>query len=239
VKRSRDGVLLAAALCLLACAEPGGGGDEVARSALIIVDMQYDFLPGGALPTTGGGEIVPLINSLQREFDLVVATQDWHPLRHMSFASSHPGHQAGDVVRVDEIDQVLWPDHAIQRSPGAELVEGLDKSRIARVFQKGMDPEIDSYSGFFDNGQRIGTGLDTYLREQGVTHVYVVGLALDYCVKFTAMDARRIGFETTLIVDASRSVDLRPSDGRDAVVAMRGAGIHVVDAKSILGATAE
>lgn len=220
-------------LLLISCKETAITSPESNRRALIIVDMQNDFLPGGSLPTAGGDQIVNLINRLQGEFDLVVATQDWHPQNHGSFASNQPGHRPGEVVKLHGLDQVLWPDHAVQGSAGAELVADLNKRAIERVFQKGMDPKVDSYSGFFDNGQRGDTGLDAYLRSQDVSEVYVVGLALDYCVKYTAMDARQQGFDTTLIVDATRAVNLQPQDGKAAVDAMKLAGIQIVRAESL------
>ena len=153
---------------------------------------------------------------------------------HGSFASSHPGRSVGEVIDLNGLDQVLWPDHAIQGSHGAELTAKLDQDKIARVFQKGTNPEVDSYSGFYDNGRRGDTGLDDYLKSKGVTQVYVVGLALDYCVKYTAMDANRAGYDTTLIVDASRAVNLEPDDGADAVGMMEAAGIGVINFDNII-----
>jgi nicotinamidase/pyrazinamidase len=225
---------VAAVLMLISCTAPDEPPTSTGRRALIIVDMQYDFMPGGALPTSGGDEIVGLINRLQPAYDLVVATQDWHPQGHGSFASRHPGAHPGDVVQLAGLEQVLWPDHAVQGSHGADLVAGLDRSRIARVFRKGTEPDVDSYSGFYDNGRRGDTGLADYLREQGVAEVAVVGLALDYCVKYTALDAARSGFRTSVIVDASRAVNLAPGDGEDAVGTMRAAGVRVARSASIL-----
>ena len=219
---------------LLSCSEPTDAPQETGKRALIIVDMQYDFLPGGALETTDGDKILNPINDLQSEFELIVATQDWHPKGHGSFASSHPGRSTGDTVDLNGLDQVLWPDHAIQESDGAELSADLDQERIARVVRKGTDPEVDSYSGFFDNGHRGDTGLDAYLKEEGITQVYVVGLALDYCVKFTALDAKLAGYETTLIVDASRAVNLQPEDGANAIEMMKAAGVNIVNSSSLL-----
>ena len=219
---------------LLSCTESLDAPQETSKRALIIVDMQYDFLPGGALETKGGDEILKPINDLQEQFDLIVATQDWHPKGHGSFASSHPGRSTGDIIDLNGLDQVLWPDHAIQESDGAKLSAELDQEKIARVFRKGINPEVDSYSGFFDNGHRGDTGLDTYLKEEGVTQVYVVGLALDYCVKYTALDARKIGYETTLIVDASRAVNLYPEDGANAIGMMKDAGVKMVNYRSLL-----
>lgn len=194
---------------------------------LIIVDVQHDFLPGGALPVPEGDQVIPAINQLQKQFELVVATQDWHPAGHGSFASSHPGKRPGEVIELHGLPQVLWPDHCVQGTFGAELARGLDTARIARVFQKGTDPAVDSYSGFFDNGHRHDTGLADYLRQQGVQVVHVAGLATDYCVKYTALDAARLGFETHLLLPACRGVNLRPGDVERAVEEMRAAGVQV------------
>src|SRR5437870_175666 len=178
-------------------------------NALIIVDLQNDFLPGGALPVPHGDEVIPLANELQRRFDLVVATQDWHPPDHGSFAANHPGKKPGDVIELNGLSQILWPTHCVQNSRGAQFVAALDPSRIAKIFQKGTDPAIDSYSGFFDNGHRRSTGLGEWLADRRATSVHVCGLATDYCVKFTALDARRLGLETSCIEDASRGVELK------------------------------
>lgn len=229
------GLWLVAVVLLAACNAPEEPRQATGKSALIIVDMQYDFMPGGALATSGGDELPALINALQDKFDLVVATQDWHPPGHGSFASSHPGHKPGEVIDLNGLEQILWPDHAVQGTHGAELVADLDQERIAYIVQKGTDPGVDSYSGFFDNGHRVDTGLDAYLESQGVTMVSVVGLALDYCVKYTALDAAREGYDTTLIADASRAVNLQPEDGANAIDMMREAGIHVIDSDSLLG----
>jgi nicotinamidase/pyrazinamidase len=202
-------------------------------NALILVDLQNDFVPGGALAVPEGDAIVPLINAIQPHFDLVVATQDWHPPEHGSFAANHPGRKVYDVIDLAGLPQVLWPVHCVQGTPGAALVSSLDTGRIARVFQKGTDPTIDSYSGFFDNGHRKSTGLGDYLRETGVTRVYVCGLASDYCVKFTALDAKQLGFETFLIEDASRGVNVKPGDVARAVEDMRGAGVQIIHAADV------
>jgi nicotinamidase/pyrazinamidase len=225
------GLLCVVVLLLTSCSANDEVPQEAGRRALIIVDMQNDFSPGGARPAEGGDQIVELINRLQQEFDLVVATQDWHPENHGSFASNHPGREPGEVIELKGLKQELWPDHAVQGSTGAEFVSGLDRSRIAKVFQKGTDPEVDSYSGFFDNGQQGDTGLDAFLEGQGVNEVFVVGLALDYCVKFTALDAERIGYDTTVIVDASRPV----GDGAAAVEVMQAAGVKIASAINVLG----
>ena len=193
--------------------------------ALILVDIQNDFVPGGALAVPDGDAVVPVCNRLQRPFDLIVATQDWHPANHGSFAANHPGHKTGEVIEVNGLKQVLWPVHCVQNTPGAAFAPGLDMSRVSRIFQKGTDPAIDSYSGFFDNGHRKATGLDEYLKSKGVTDVYIVGLATDYCVKFTALDARSLGFNTFLVEDACRGVNLRHGDVADAIGEMKRAGV--------------
>lgn len=203
--------------------------------ALIIVDLQKDFCPGGALAVPQGDQIVPAVNRLQPRFDLVVATQDWHPPNHGSFAANHPGKQPGDVVELAGVEQVLWPVHCVQESPGAEFHPGLDLTRIARVFRKGTDPNIDSYSGFFDNGRRRATGLADYLQEQAVDDVYVCGLAADYCVKFTALDAAELGFGTHLVRDATRGVQLHPGDVDRAMAELRFKEIRIVRSTEIPG----
>jgi nicotinamidase/pyrazinamidase len=197
--------------------------------ALILVDIQNDFCPGGALEVPRGDEVVPVANRVQERFDLVVATQDWHPRGHGSFASSHPGRRPGEVIDLHGLPQVLWPDHCVQGSRGAEFHPELATERVAAIFRKGMDPAIDSYSGFFDNGHRKATGLAGFLREHGAKQVHVLGLAADYCVKFTALDARRAGFETFLLVDGTRGVELRAGDVDRAIAEMRDAGVQIVE----------
>ena len=201
--------------------------------ALIIVDLQNDFCPGGALPVKEGDRIVPLVNALQKSFDLVVATQDWHPPDHLSFASQH--HKPpGEVITLSGLPQVLWPDHCVQGSRGAAFVPGLDTTNINRVFQKGADREIDSYSGFFDNGHRKSTGLGDYLKAKGVDEVYIVGLATDYCVKYTALDAAALGFRTHVVDDVCRGVELKEGDVARAIEEMRRAGAHIITSLALL-----
>jgi nicotinamidase/pyrazinamidase len=201
--------------------------------ALVVVDIQNDFVPGGALAVPEGDQIVPLVNHLQQYFELIVATQDWHPPTHGSFASNHVGRKPGEVIDLHGLPQILWPAHCVQNTPGAELVPSLDQNRLSKVFQKGTHPEIDSYSGFFDNGRRSATGLGEYLRERGVTNLYLLGVATDYCVKFTALDARALGFTTFLVEDASRGVDLKPGDVSRAIEEMKAAGVEVVTSGSV------
>ncbi len=196
--------------------------------ALIIIDVQNDFCPGGALPVPEGDWVVEIINGLQSEFDLIVATQDWHPANHGSFAANHLGRHAGEQIELAGLPQILWPVHCVQGTLGAEFHPGLDRSRIARVFQKGADRDIDSYSGFFDNGHRHATGLGEYLQGQGVTDVYICGLATDYCVKATALDAVGLGFKTFLVEDACRGVELQSGDVGRAIEEMQERGVEIV-----------
>lgn len=176
---------------------------------------------------------MPVINRLQNDFPLIVATQDWHPQNHGSFASNHPGKKPGQMIELGGLPQVLWPDHCVQGSKGAEFHRDLDMRRIAKVIRKGTDPQIDSYSGFFDNGRRKATGLEDYLRGQRVTAVYIAGLATDYCVLWTAGDAKRLGFETHVIADACRGVELKPGDIERAFEEMRSSNIDVLTAASV------
>jgi len=190
--------------------------------ALIIVDIQYDFLPGGALAVPRGDEIIPVVNRTQQDYGLVVATQDWHPAGHKSFASAHAGRHPFDVIDLEGLEQVLWPDHCVQGTNGANLSQLLDTRRVEAIFRKGMAPAIDSYSGFFDNGKRKNTGLAGYLRDRNVTAVSICGLAADYCVYFTAMDALQLGFETTILVDAVRAIDDAAYASKREAFAQRG-----------------
>lgn len=174
---------------------------------LVIIDVQNDFMPGGPLAVPKGDEIVPVVNKLHKYFDLVIATQDWHPLKHASFASSYEGKKAFETIRLGELDQVLWPDHCIRNSKGAEFHPDLEIGKIEAIFRKGTNPEIDSYSGFYDNAHLKSTGLSGYLREKGAKDLYFCGLAGDYCVYYSIMDALKEGFSATLIEDATRALD--------------------------------
>ena len=196
--------------------------------ALILVDLQNDFLPGGALAVPDGDAVIPVVNRIQPAFPLVVATQDWHPSDHASFAASHPGKAVFEQIDLNGLPQTLWPVHCVQGTRGAELAATLDKERIQQVFQKGTDPAIDSYSGFFDNGHRNATGLGEWLRAQGVSDVAVCGLATEYCVKFTALDAVQLGFKTSVVEEACRGVNVRPRDVERAVDEMKAAGVDVI-----------
>lgn len=174
---------------------------------LIIVDMQYDFLPGGALPVPGGHDLIPVINGLQANYELVVATQDWHPADHKSFATQHPGKKPFDVIEWKGNAQTLWPDHCVQGTAGAELHRDIDQHRSEAIFRKGMDPEIDSYSGFYDNGHLRSTGMGDYLKGRGINEVHVCGLAADFCVYFTALDALELGLKAAIIEQATLPID--------------------------------
>lgn len=202
------------------------------KTALILVDIQNDFCPGGRLAVSEGDAVVAVANRLMPRYDLVVATQDWHPADHESFASQH-GKQPGEVIDLHGLAQVLWPDHCVQGSPGAGFHPQLETGRVTKVFHKGTDRSLDSYSGFFDNGQRHATGLGDFLKAQGVTDVHVVGLATDYCVKFTALDAARLGFATTVIPDGCRAVNLQPGDGAKALDELAAAGVTVTSLEAL------
>lgn len=178
--------------------------------ALVIIDVQNDFIPGGALAVPEGGEIVELINKLRHKFDLVIATQDWHPEEHSSFAVNHPEKEEFEKIEWRGNEQVLWPVHCLQNSWGAKLHPNLTTSRIEAIFRKGTDPEIDSYSAFYDNARLKTTGLAGYLKEKGVEELYFCGLAAEICVYFSVMDALEEGFDSTIIEDATRA--LNPAD---------------------------
>jgi len=203
--------------------------------ALILVDLQNDFCANGALEVPEGNAVVPIANSLLAHFDLVVATQDWHPANHKSFAANHIFRKPGTVIDLNGLSQVLWPIHCVQDSFGAMFVNELNMNEVGKIFQKGIDPEIDSYSGFFDNGKRKATGMGDYLKAQGATTVYVLGLATDYCVKFTALDALDLGFETYLIVDACRGVNLTEGDCDKAIEEMKTRGVKIINSNTIMG----
>ena len=202
-------------------------------AALILVDVQNDFIPGGALEVREGDRIVPLINSFQSKFDHVIATQDFHPTDHGSFATNHPGKNPYDQIDLFGLSQTLWPVHCVQGTKGADFHSDLDQSQWEAVFQKGKNPQVDSYSGFFDNARRGDTGLGDYLKEKGIRKVFVCGLALDYCVKFTALDAQSLGFETFLIADATRAVNIKSEDGSKAIAEMAAAGITILNSNDL------
>ena len=204
--------------------------------SLLLVDIQNDFLPGGALAVPDGDKVIAVANKLQPAFPWVVATQDWHPANHGSFAASHPGRKVFEQIELNGLPQTLWPVHCVQGTRGAELAPGLNRDRITNIFQKGTDAGIDSYSGLFDNGHRRSTGLGEWLKARRVTEVFVCGLATDYCVKLTALDAAKMGFKTHFLEDASRGVNLEFDDVKNAIEEMKRAGVVVVHSADILKA---
>jgi nicotinamidase/pyrazinamidase len=195
--------------------------------ALIVVDVQNDFLPGGALAVPEGDRVIPVINQLSSEFNLVFTTQDWHPENRCRFAASHPNAKNGDRILIDDTEQILWPVHCVQNIQGAELAANLQPKVVSARIYKGTDPRVDSYSGFFDNQRKRATGLETLLRQHGADDVTIVGLATDYCVKATVLDARDLGFNVTVHENACRAVNLSPDDGTKTLAAMREAGVRV------------
>ena len=201
--------------------------------ALILVDIQNDFCPGGALAVPDGDAVISIANKLIEQFELVVATQDWHPPDHKSFASQNAGVAIGDCFDLNGIDQVAWPDHCVFETHGAELCSDLHTRMIEKVFPKGSNPQVDSYSGFFDNDHQSSTGLGDYLKSKNVEQVYVLGLATDYCVKFTALDALKLGFQTFLVQDGCRGVNLNPGDVETAIETMQDTGVTIVKSEDI------
>ncbi|MFC5623938.1 bifunctional nicotinamidase/pyrazinamidase [Algoriphagus winogradskyi] len=204
------------------------------NSALLIIDVQNDFLPGGALAVSEGDAVIPVINSLQEHFTFIVATQDFHPEDHGSFAANHKGKKPGEFIELAGLQQILWPVHCVQGSEGAEFHAELNPIRWQAIFQKGTNPEVDSYSGFFDNARRGDTGLGDFLQNEGIMNVFLTGLAQDYCVKFTALDAVSLGFKTYLITDATRAVNLSAEDGEKALDELKKAGVILIESSAIL-----
>ncbi|MEO9335822.1 bifunctional nicotinamidase/pyrazinamidase [Mesorhizobium sp. SB112] len=199
----------------------------MSQEALIVIDVQNDFCPGGALAVVGGDEIVPLVNDMIRSFDHVILTQDWHPARHSSFASVHSGREPFQTITMPYGEQTLWPDHCIQGSGGAAFHPALKWTKAELVVRKGFRAEIDSYSAFFENDRTTPTGLAGYLKERGINSVTLVGLATDFCVAFSALDAVTHGFDTTVRMDACRAIDLGGS--LEAMTArMKDAGVKLV-----------
>ncbi len=200
---------------------------------LILVDLQNDFCKGGALEVKNGDAAIPIANLLMPKFDIVVATQDWHPANHGSFAANHLWRKPGQVIDLHGLQQVLWPIHCVQNSFGAMLKKGLNTEGVNKIVQKGTDLKVDSYSGFFDNGRRKQTELDDYLSSKNVDEVFVIGLATDYCVKFTALDAVSLGYKTYLIEDGSWGVNLTVGDVDNAILEMKKAGVKIIRSSEI------
>lgn len=203
------------------------------NSALILVDLQNDFCAGGSLEVPGGDEVIPLANKLSHAFDLVVATQDWHPHDHTSFAINHPDYAIGDAIMIDGIRQILWPEHCVQDTLGAAFHPHLDESHINRIFHKGIDKKIDSYSAFFDNAHKRTTGLAEYLQKKSIANVYIMGLATDYCVKYSSLDATKLGFNVYVIQDGCRGVNLHPGDVEEAFCEMQAASVMLIQSMDI------
>ncbi|MCB0548152.1 MAG: bifunctional nicotinamidase/pyrazinamidase [Phaeodactylibacter sp.] len=203
--------------------------------ALIVVDIQNDFCLGGALEIPGGDEVIPVANAVMEKFSLVVATREWHPANHVSFAANHPWRRPGNLVQLDGEEQMLWTMHCVQGSFGAEFAPGLDTSKFQKAFAKGIAPQLDNHSGFFDKGRKRSTGLEEYLREKGVEEVYVLGLSPDNGVRFTVLDALELGFRTYLVSDGVREADLEAGDSDLAVKEMREKGAIIVKSSDIEG----
>lgn len=202
--------------------------------ALLIVDLQNDFLPGGALGVKDGDQVIPLINKLaNHDFDLIVASKDWHPEHHGSFAATH-GKKPGEHVELKGLDQILWPVHCVQGSSGAEFSDKLNESKIEKIFFKGTEKDIDSYSAFFDNGHLKSTGLGDYLKSKDITGIYFVGLTTDYCVKFSVLDAAHLGFKTYVVVDACKPVNLQEGDDARALEEMKEVGAEITTTDDVL-----
>lgn len=202
--------------------------DELGQSALLIIDVQNDFCPGGSLAVPGGDEVIPVINRISGLFPHVVATKDWHPGDHVSFASAHPGKEPMDTLEYNGMTQMLWPDHCVKGSPGAEFHPDLDVRPVNIVLHKGAKTHLDSYSAFFENDKTTGTGLESYLRGLGFSRVVIVGLAEDVCVFFTATDAARLGFSTSVVTDATRGVDAPEGSVDAARDSMQSSGVRFV-----------
>ncbi len=207
---------------------------EIVKKALIMVDLQNDFCTGGSLAVPGGEETVYLANQLQKHFDLIVATQDWHPHDHMSFAANHPEKGVGEVIMVEGVSQVLWPIHCVQGTKGAEFHPDLDMRRVGKIVHKGTDKKVDSYSSFFDNEHLRVTDLDNYLHANQVKDLYILGLATDYCVKYSALDAAQLGYTVYVIQDACRGVELKSGDIERANAEMQAAGVKLINSSAFL-----
>ena len=203
-------------------------------NALLIVDLQNDFVPGGALPAPHGDHLAPIINKVMDSFPLILAIKDWHPINHVSFAVNHSGKKIGDVIKVEGLDQILWPVHCVQNTPGSEFVPDLRKDRIEKVFYKGNDPDVDDYSGFFDNAKKRDTGLEKYLRDQGIGEITIVGIATDYCVLYSALDGLGIGFEVSILREACCAINLHPGDGERALEKMKNKGAKILSVSKYL-----
>lgn len=203
------------------------------KDALILVDIQKDFLPGGSLEVKDGDQVIPVANVLQQHFELIVATQDFHPEDHGSFATQHGGKEPGEYVELNGLKQILWPVHCVQNTEGAEFADDLQMDMVQKVFKKGIDAGIDSYSGFYDNGHKRSTGLSEYLKEKNVERVFIVGLAADVCVKFTALDALKEGFKTVVVKDGTRAVNLKAGDYERTMQELSDKGAIIIESSEV------
>lgn len=203
------------------------------QRALLLIDLQNDFLPGGALPTPHGDEVIRIANEVQPYFERILASQDWHPPHHMSFAATHRK-PVGERIPLEEGgEQILWPVHCVAESWGAAFPAALHVEHVEKIFKKGVDPQVDSYSAFFDHRHQRSTGLDSYLREEGINHLYCMGLATDYCVEATVCDGCALGLTITVIVDGCRAINLHPGDGDAALKRMVEAGAQLITSKEL------
>lgn len=203
------------------------------KKALLVVDLQNDFLPGGALAISTGDQVIPVVNRLMdQRWDVIVASQDYHPRGHSSFAATH-GMRPGDIIEVGGVQQVLWPIHCIQGSWGADFPPTLHTQKFNKIFLKGVDVGIDSYSAFFDNEKKRSTGLHEYLQEKGISQVYLVGLATDYCVKYSALDALELGYQTFVFADGCRGVELNEGDSQEALMEIQIKGGRLLSSEII------
>lgn len=208
------------------------------KKALILIDLQNDFCPGGNLAVAEGDQVIPIANQVQSYFDLVIATKDWHPQDHKSFAINHIGKKIGEIISLNSIPQILWPSHCVQKSVGSDFHSELQTEKITKIFYKGSDPLVDSYSAFFDNAHLHDTGLGDYLKNKNIKDIYLMGLATDYCVKFSCLDACNLGFNVYIIKEGCRGVELKPGDCANAFEEMLEAGAKIVSLAEVQAAAA-
>ncbi len=203
---------------------------------LLLVDLQNDFLPGGALPVQGGEAVIAVANKLQPFFDLVLAAQDWHPSNHTCFAANQPGKSPGDVVEMHGLPQTLWPIHCVESTKGAQFSPFLNRDKIAKVFHKGTDAGVDSYSAFFDNAHLRDTGLGKYFKRNQISEIYLMGLATEYCIQWSALDAISLGLSCCVITDGCRPINVNPEDEAKAYQKMTDAGVHLAKSEQVIRA---